>query len=91
MQFHKLTEYFEKLEQTSSRLTLIEILSELFKELQAKEVPMVSYLLQGRICPFYEATEIGMAEKSVAAAMARVYNVDRVEALKEVDRQGDIG
>ncbi len=91
MQFSKLTEYFEKLEATSSRLSLIEILSELFKELEASEVPQVSYLLQGRICPFYEAVEIGMAEKSVASAMARVYGVDRDEALKEVDRLGDIG
>ncbi len=91
MTFHKLAEYFEKLEQTSSRLSLIEILSELFKELDAKEVPMVSYLLQGRICPFYEAVEIGMAEKSVASAMARIYQVERKDALKELDRQGDIG
>ncbi len=91
MQFSKLAEYFEKLEQTSSRLSLIEILSELFKKLDANEVPLVAYLLQGRICPFYEAVEIGMAEKSVAGAMARAYGVDRQEALKELDRQGDIG
>ena len=32
MKFSKLAEYFEKLEKTSSRLILIDILSELFKE-----------------------------------------------------------
>lgn len=91
MQFAKLTEYFEQLEQTSSRLKLIEILSDLFKELDPKDVPMVAYLLQGRIAPFYEPIELGMAEKSVASAMARVYKKDREEILKEIDRTGDIG
>lgn len=47
MTFKRLAEYFERLEQTSSRLTLIDILSELFLGLDAKEVPLVSYLIQG--------------------------------------------
>jgi len=91
MQYSKLTEYFEQLEQTSSRLKLIEILSELFKELDPQDVPMVAYLLQGRIAPFYEPIELGMAEKSVASAMARVYKKDRKDVLKEIDKTGDIG
>ena len=91
MKFLKLAEYFEKLEQTSSRLSLIEILSELFHELEPKEIPMVAYLLQGRIAPFYEPIELGMAEKSVASALARVYNKDREAVLNELNRTGDIG
>jgi hypothetical protein len=38
MTFKKLAEYFEKLEATSSRLSLIDILSELFKEADASEI-----------------------------------------------------
>jgi DNA ligase-1 len=91
MKYAQLTEYFEKLEQTSSRLSLIETLSELFKELDPTEVPMVAYLLQGRIAPFYEPIELGMAEKSVASAMARVYAKDREHVLKVIDQTGDIG
>ncbi len=91
MTFKTLTEYFEKLEGTSSRLTLIEILSELFSHVEKDEVAMVSYLIQGRVAPFYEATEIGMAEKSVAGAIARAYTVDREEVLKEDGRVGDLG
>jgi DNA ligase-1 len=49
MTFKELADYFEKLEETSSRLTLIEILSELFKKVSPTEVPMVSYLIQGRV------------------------------------------
>ncbi|MBI2011220.1 ATP-dependent DNA ligase [Candidatus Daviesbacteria bacterium] len=91
MTFSKLAEYFEKLEETSSRLKLIEILGELFRRVKKEEIAMVSYLLQGRVGPFYEAVEIGMAERSVAAAIARAYNVDREEVLEKYGRVGDLG
>lgn len=91
MTFQRLAEYFEKLEETSSRLSLIEILSELFKEVKAEEVPLVSYLIQGRVAPFYEPIEIGMAGKSVAAAIARAYGITRERVLSEDGRLGDLG
>ncbi len=91
MTFKELSQFFEKLEETSSRLSLIEILSELFKKVTPSEVPMVSYLIQGRVAPFYEATEIGMAEKNVAASMARAYDVDREVVLKDYGKVGDLG
>ena len=91
MTFSKLAEYFEKLEGTSSRLALIDILTELFAEVGKDEVGMVSYLLQGRVAPFYEATEIGMSEKLVAAALARAYGVSREEVLKNFGKVGDLG
>jgi DNA ligase 1 len=91
MTFSKLAQYFEKLEATSSRLTLIDILADLFKEVEKDEVGMVSYLLQGRVAPFYEATEIGMSEKLVAQSIARAYGVDREAVLKDFGRVGDLG
>lgn len=91
MTFSKLAEYFEKLEETSSRLALIDILSQLFNEVKEDEIAKVSYLIQGRVAPFYEATEIGMAEKSVAAAISRAYGVERNEVLKGYGKIGDLG
>lgn len=91
MTFKKLAEYFEKLEGTSSRLSLIDILAELFKEVKLDEVAKVSYLIQGRVAPFFAPLEIGMAEKSVAASIARAYGVEREEVLKEYGRAGDLG
>ena len=91
MTFKRLAEYFEKLEETSSRLALIDILSDLFSEVKADEVPMVSYLIQGRVAPFYEPIEMGMAEKSVAGAIARAYGTDKEKVLKEYGRLGDLG
>ncbi len=91
MTFKDLAGYFEQLEETSSRLSLITILAELFSKVSEKDVAKVSYLIQGRIAPFYEPVEIGMAEKNVAAAIARAYGVDREEVLAEYGRVGDLG
>lgn len=92
MTFATLASFFEKLEATSSRLSLIEILSELFKEVRTSaEIQEICYLVQGRVAPFFEPTEIGMAEKTVAQAIAASYGVDREQVLMEFDRKGDMG
>ncbi len=91
MTFQRLAMYFERLEETSSRLSLIDILSELFKETEVSEIAMVSYLIQGRVAPFYEPIEIGMAEKSVASSIGRAYGVSREEVLKMYGKFGDLG
>ena len=91
MTFGKLAQYFEKLESTSSRLMLIDIMSKLFDEVKADEIAKVVYLLQGRVAPFYEPIEIGMSEKLVASSMARAYGVERKQILKEYGKLGDLG
>lgn len=74
MQFATLSQYFEKLEATSKRLELVDILSKLFKEARAGEVGKICYLIQGRVAPFFEPTEIGMAESMVAQAVGKAYD-----------------
>lgn len=91
MKFSEFAKYLEKLETTSSRLSLIEILSELFKETPTLEIEKVTYLIQGRIAPFFAPTEIGMAEKSVAAALANAYGSDREKVLSLFNKLGDMG
>ncbi|OGE27683.1 DNA ligase [Candidatus Daviesbacteria bacterium RIFCSPHIGHO2_01_FULL_40_11] len=91
MLFSKLTRYFEKLEQTSSRLALIDILAELFSKVKSSEIAKVVYLIQGRVAPFYEPIEIGMSEKLVAESIARAFGVKREEVLKEYGKVGDLG
>ena len=53
MKYSEFADYLEKLEETSSRLTLIEILSGLFKEVDEADVDKIVYLLQGRVAPFF--------------------------------------
>lgn len=91
MIFSHLAEYFDKLESTSSRLILIDILSNLFKEVKSDEIAKVIYLIQGRVAPFYESLEIGMAEQTVAASIAAAYGVSKDEVLKDYRNVGDLG
>src|SRR5664280_2252238 len=91
MKFSELTVYFEKLEATASRLSLIEILSELFKKTPSSEIEKIVYLIQGRLAPFFAPIEIGMAEKTVAEALANAYGLSREDVLKNYQRLGDMG
>lgn len=91
MQFAKLAQYFEKLEATSSRLALIDILSDLYTKASKDEIACIIYLTQGRVAPFYAPIEIGMAEKTVAQAIANAYGVDREAVLKLYSQLGDMG
>ena len=92
MEFAKLSQYFEKLEETSSRLSLIAILSELLSLIKTPdEIEKVCYLVQGRIAPFYEALEIGMADKTVARSIAIAYNTTPQQVLSLYASLGDLG
>lgn len=91
MKFSELASYFEKLEAISSRIELTNILSELFKHVSANEVDKVAYLLQGRVVPFFEPIEMGMADKMVEQALAQAYGVSREEVKKLAVQTGDMG
>ncbi len=92
MTFAHFAQYLEKLEATSSRLSLIEILSQLFKEIKTpEEIEKIVYLVQGRVAPFFAPIEIGMADKMVAKSIAMAYDVEGEKVLIEFDRLGDMG
>lgn len=91
MLFSSLSEYFEKLETTSSRLALIDILADLFKITTAQEIDKVTYLLQGRIAPFFAVREIGMADKTVSQVLANVYQVAKEDVWNLYLKEGDMG
>ncbi len=91
MTFKELATYFEKLEATSSRLALIDILQELYKEATPENIDKIIYLTQGRVGPFYAPIEIGMADKTVADAIARAYNTTKDDVLELYKKLGDMG
>ena len=91
MTFSELSVYLEKLEDTASRNSMIELLSDLFKKVHANEIDKMVYLLQGRIVPLYVALEFGMADKMVLRAIAQAYGVSEKEANEEFKKIGDTG
>jgi ATP-dependent DNA ligase len=91
MKFLELAQYFDKLEETSSRNELVRILSELYKRVSPHEIGPVTYLIQGRLAPFFDPTEIGMGEKYVIQAMAIAYKTEKDEVARMYSRLGDLG
>lgn len=91
MKFKELASYFEELEKTSSRLSIIDILSQLFKKVGGEEARKISYLIQGRVAPFYEPTELGMAENMVAVSIARAFNTSKDEVIYSYRQLGNMG
>ena len=91
MKFSKLADYFEKLESETKRNELIQIMSAVFKGSSATEIDKICYLIQGRVVPFFDPTEIGMAEKMVEQAIAAAYEVDREKVAHLSEELGDQG
>src|SRR3990170_9155328 len=91
MKFSTLAQYYEKLEATSKRLELVDILSQLFKEAKAEEIGKICYLIQGRVAPFFEPTELGMAESLAAQAVGRAFNKSKEDVLKLYRQKGNMG
>lgn len=91
MKFTKLAEYFEKLESETKRNELIQIMSEVFQEATPSDVDKICYLLQGRVVPFFDPTEIGMAEKMVEQSVAAAYKATRESVSSLSIKEGDMG
>jgi DNA ligase-1 len=91
MTFAELSKYLDRMEATRSRKELVQTLADLYKNVSAEEIQPVTYLIQGRLAPFFEPIEIGMGEKLVLAAIAQAAGRPVAEVSKLYDRLGDLG
>ena len=92
MEFAALAHTFEELERTSSRLTMIELLTQLFRSIERpEEIEHVCYLVQGRVAPFFVALEMGMAEKNVTKSLATAAGTTPEHITSLYAKLGDLG
>ena len=91
MKIADFADYLARLDKTSSRLAITEILSDLFKKTKGLEIKKVVYLLLGSLAPRYETVVFNMADKVVAKAIAKAYQIDETEVVKQYKRVGDLG
>ncbi len=91
MRFLRLVEYFERLEETTKRLEMFDILAELFKEASAKEIDKIIYLSQGQLLPPFHGLEIGMSEKLLIRAISDASNTPTKKVEDVFRRSGDLG
>ncbi|MGC8571678.1 MAG: ATP-dependent DNA ligase [Candidatus Micrarchaeia archaeon] len=91
MLFSELVSYYEKLDKVSSRLAMIDIMSELFKKSNSKEITAIVYMTQGVLSPPFEGIEFGMAENMVEEAIATSTGFTKSEVEAEYKKEGDMG
>jgi DNA ligase 1 len=91
MTFAELSSYLDRMEATRSRTELVKTVAELYSGTSPEEIQPVSYLVQGRLAPFFEPVETGMGEKLVLAAIAQAAGRPVDEVSRSFNRLGDLG
>lgn len=91
MYFIELAKTFENMEKTSSRLELTDLLVSILKMTPKEIIDKIIYLIQGRLGPDYESTELGVAEKLIikSIALASGHSVKYVQT--KYNKIGDLG
>jgi DNA ligase 1 len=91
MDFEKLVQVYEKLENTSSGNAMREILAEFFKTVPTEDIRLVAYLTLGQLSSDYEGTVLGLAEKSVLKAITVAGGKESSKVRKLMQTSGDVG
>ncbi len=92
MLFDTLVETYNKLESTTKRLEMTDILTDLFKIADSGNIDKIIYMTQGKIHPDWKGEpEIGMAEKMVKETLIRITGLKKAKIESLVQNLGDIG
>ena len=91
MRFDELAGYLDQLEGTRGRNELVRILAELYGGATTEEIAPVTYLIQGRLAPFFEPVEIGLGDRLIVTAAASAYGVDKADITTRSRDLGDLG
>ena len=91
MKFAELAASLDQMEATKSRNELVRILSDVYRASVPEELEPITYLIQGRLAPFFEPVEIGLGERLLMTAIAVAYTVPKDEVVKLNRQTGDLG
>jgi DNA ligase-1 len=91
VKYRLLADAYARIEDTSSRLAMTDLLAGLFRQTPEKVLGRVVYLTQGKLYPDFEGIEIGIAEKSAVRAVAQAAGTSTAAVEKQLTRSGDLG
>ncbi len=96
LQYREVCQYYNRLENTTKRLEMIDILAELLSNLanttDAETIGKLVYLTQGKLYPDWTGKpEIGIAEKMAINAIAIALGITSKQVTEAVNTTGDIG
>jgi DNA ligase-1 len=91
MRLSQLAEAFERLEATTSRTRMVEVVADLLARAGAGERQAVVYLLQAQLRPPYEGVELGFGEKLLVKVIVSAYNATPAGVARKLRSLGDLG
>ena len=91
MLYSKVVEAYEKIEATTKRLEMTDLLIQLFKQTPKDEIDRLVYLTQGKVHPDYMGIELGLAEKLVIRVLAQATGLSEDEVTALWKKKGDLG
>lgn len=91
MLFKDLAKYFQRLEDTSSRLAITDILAELLIKSDKDEIDKVVYLSLGILAPSFRSIVFNLADQMIIRAISEAYKVDVEKVKKLYSQKGDLG
>ena len=91
MNYSIIADDYERIEATTKRLEMTDLLVDLLKKTPADLIDKVVYLTQGKIRPDFEGVEIGVAEKLAIRALSRTSGRKESEIENDIKKSGDLG
>src|SRR3990172_5468198 len=91
VRFARVVESYERIEGTTKRLEMTDLLVDLFRATPKEELDRIVYLTQGRVFPDYAGIELGLAEKLVIRAIALATGASDETITVAWKAPGDLG
>ena len=91
MNFKKVAEVFEKLDNTNGRLEMTELFAHLLQEASVQEIGPLCYLALGTLNPPHIGTQFHFAQKNMMKLIAQKVGHNEPEIKEKLNQQGDLG
>ncbi len=91
MNYAEIADAYEKIDATTKRLEMTDLLVALLKATPKDLIDKVVYLTQGKLYPDIEGIEIGVAERLAIKALTRATGSKEAEIEVDLQTSGDIG
>jgi len=91
MDYAVIAEAYEKIEATTKRLEMTDLLVDLLRKTSKEIIAKVVYLTQGKLYPDFQGVEMGVAEKLAIRALVRASGQSESLIESELQKSGDIG
>jgi DNA ligase-1 len=91
MKFLELSQYFQMLENTTSRLEMSNILAHMFSKATNEDIDKMVYLTLGEILPPFKGVQMGVSEKLMIEALSKACGVRASQVETLYKSKGDMG